>query len=225
MNAIIHYLAKLGKVSSKLLSRRGVHTFLKSQLNGLGKGSNVLSVGAGGAINQTVKELGKLQGFSVVEMDIDPVRAPDIVGDICTDSYPEEYDVVVLMEVLEHVRCPTAAIGNVWNSLAPGGRLIGSTPFLFPMHDQPNDFFRYTRHQLSSLLSRFTDIHVVEKTGLFGTIAILLSRSAFSDNRLLRLVSFPLAGLALIFWPLSLLLDRIFPTQFAPAGYFFTATK
>ena len=49
---------------------------------------------------------------------------------------------VAMFEVLEHVREPTAAVREAARVLAPGGRLVVTMPFLYPVHDAPYDFQR-----------------------------------------------------------------------------------
>lgn len=63
-------------------------------------------------------------------------------------------DGILLLDVLEHVRDPDACMGEVERVLAPGGRLVLNVPFMYPLHDVPHDYQRWTRHGLHSLLAR-----------------------------------------------------------------------
>lgn len=56
----------------------------------------------------------------------------------------ETADTVLLSEVLEHVRNPQSALREVRRVLKPGGRTLITLPFLYPIHDAPYDFQRYT---------------------------------------------------------------------------------
>ena len=60
-------------------------------------------------------------------------------------------DVVLCTEVLEHVPDPGQAICELRRVLRKGGWAIVTTPFLYPLHEEPMDFQRLTIHQLRRL--------------------------------------------------------------------------
>jgi SAM-dependent methyltransferase len=60
---------------------------------------------------------------------------------------------VICLEVLEHVRWPDQVLAEVARVLKPGGHLILSMPFLYPLHDAPHDYQRYTVHGLARSVS------------------------------------------------------------------------
>lgn len=82
--------------------------------------------------------------------------APDIFADagrlpIATQSV----DVALLLDVLEHLDSVDHAIEEIARILKPGGRLLLQVPFLYPLHDEPRDFTRLSRHGISNLLQRY----------------------------------------------------------------------
>jgi SAM-dependent methyltransferase len=64
---------------------------------------------------------------------------------------PQSADLVLCTEVLEHVPNPGHALREVHRILRPGGAVIVTTPFLYPVHEPPWDFQRLTRYQLERL--------------------------------------------------------------------------
>jgi SAM-dependent methyltransferase len=86
------------------------------------------------------------------------------------------FDVVVCTEVLEHLREPQTAINEMYRVLKPGGALILTTRFLFPIHDAPHDYYRYTKYGLRHLLRQFEILELNEETTTVGTLAVLLQR-------------------------------------------------
>src|SRR5574337_349685 len=58
------------------------------------------------------------------------------------------FDTVLLLEVLEHVREPDCVLREIARVLKPGGQLLLSMPFLYPLHDAPHDYRRYTEYGL-----------------------------------------------------------------------------
>ncbi len=74
---------------------------------------------------------------------------PDIFADAAAlPIVSNTIDTVLYFEVLEHVTRPSETIEEISRVLKPGGQLIMSMPFLYPMHDEPHDFQRYTKHGL-----------------------------------------------------------------------------
>jgi SAM-dependent methyltransferase len=63
------------------------------------------------------------------------------------------FDCVVCTEVLEHLEGPARAVMETARVLRPGGCLLLSAPFMWPVHERPRDFFRFTRYGLESLLA------------------------------------------------------------------------
>lgn len=71
------------------------------------------------------------------------------------------FDIALLIQVLEHVNDPDKVIKEAARVLKPGGVLIISIPFFYPLHDMPYDWGRYT----SSALKTFIDgasLHLVK---------------------------------------------------------------
>jgi SAM-dependent methyltransferase len=58
------------------------------------------------------------------------------------------FDTVLLTDVLEHIAQPAPLMAEIRRVLKPGGMLIGSVPFLYRLHEEPHDHFRYTVHTL-----------------------------------------------------------------------------
>jgi SAM-dependent methyltransferase len=82
-------------------------------------------------------------------------NALDVTG--LADRLPfkdASFDVVLATEVLEHVADADAAVGEIRRVLAPGGHAVVTVPFLYPTHEAPYDFRRFTHFGLVELLER-----------------------------------------------------------------------
>jgi SAM-dependent methyltransferase len=78
----------------------------------------------------------------------------------------ESIDSMLCSEVLEHVPHPHVAIREFARVLRPGGVLLLTVPFLARLHEEPHDYFRYTRHGLRRLLDDGGfDIDEIAETG------------------------------------------------------------
>ena len=112
-----------------------------------------------------------------IGLDIRPGRGVRIIGDAQALGIRDgAFPVILCTEVLEHLPEPQRAIDEMYRVLEPGGTLLLTTRFLFPIHDAPHDYFRYTKYGLRHLLRRFEILELHEETDSVGTIAVLLQR-------------------------------------------------
>ena len=104
------------------------------------------------------------------------------------------FDACINIVTLEHVTDPQRVLCEMARSLKPGGRLLLVAPLEWEEHQQPHDYFRYTRYGLEYLLNRagFDEISIVPVGGIFR----LISRRLFNA---LQFFPGPLIVVAAIF--------------------------
>lgn len=115
--------------------------------------------------------------------DIDPDRHPDVVADLhnLKQFASNSFDCVLCTEVLEHCYDPQKASEEMFRVLKPGGILLLSTRFIFPMHDTPHDYYRFTKYGLQHLFQDFKIIELKEEANSMETMGILYQRLAFQS--------------------------------------------
>lgn len=122
-----------------------------------------------------------------IALDIKKGVGVRIIGDAqALGIVDASFDVVLCTEVLEHLPEPQRAIDEIYRVLVPGGQLLLTTRFLFPIHDAPHDYFRFTKYGLRHLLRRFEIIELQEETDAVGTLAVLLQRLGMQAQTLRR---------------------------------------
>lgn len=78
-------------------------------------------------------------------------------------------DTVLCTVVLEHLERPQAALDEMYRVLKPGGHIILSAPLFWHLHEEPRDFFRFTKFGLTFLLET-ADFEIVVVKPLAGFI-------------------------------------------------------
>lgn len=135
-----------------------------------------------------------------VSIDVDPKRNPDIVADAHELPFKDgEFQIILCTEVLEHLRNPRVAIAEMYRVLKPKGLLILTTRFVYPLHDTPNDYWRFTVYGLRELFSNWDITELIPETTDSETIAVLIQRIGFQTrmrfNKLSKLLTFTLANI------------------------------
>jgi SAM-dependent methyltransferase len=133
-----------------------------------------------------------------IGLDIRPGPGVDVVGDVYQLPFGDnEFDIVLCMVVLEHLEEPSRAIVEMRRVLKPGGKILVSVPFLFPIHDSPNDFWRFTKYGLKVLFKDWDIVELSAETNFNETFAVLLQRvgyqTEFRINKLMKVFIFGLA--------------------------------
>ncbi len=90
----------------------------------------------------------------------------------------EEFDTVILSDVLEHVMYPRKLLGEIRRILKNGGKLLLNVPFYYQIHENPYDFFRYTQYALKMFAeeSNFEITYLEVKGGIFAVAGDLLGK-------------------------------------------------
>ncbi len=178
---------------------------LVSEAAALPAGSNILDAGAGEArfaadfASHRYVALDSAAGDS--EWDYSRLH---LRGDLARlPLAPQVFDAVVCTQVLEHVVEPARVLQEFNRVLRTGGEVFLSAPQGWCEHQQPEDFFRFTRYSLERLLqgAGFDHIRIQPMGGYFhylGNRLTFLPRYLFADQSgWRRLVLLPLEIVAL----------------------------
>jgi SAM-dependent methyltransferase len=63
------------------------------------------------------------------------------------------FDTILCTEVLEHTREPWRVMAEFARLLRPGGHVVISVPFIYPLHEKPHDYWRFTGYGLEAISS------------------------------------------------------------------------
>ncbi len=115
--------------------------------------------------------------FSVPEyltVDTDPNFKSDFLAS--ADALPFEdnsLDSILSTQVLEHVKNPVLVLKEFFRVLKPGGKCLITIPQWNELHEEPNDFFRYTKYGIRQMLLQagFDILFVEQRGGYYSNLA------------------------------------------------------
>ena len=214
---------------TKLASRKNLSKLILKEINNVKKRRDkikILNIGSGGEIANLIKNI---NGVDLFNVDIDPERKPDLVFDICNfelkKHLPFKPDIITIFEVLEHVENPFKAIENINQILDNDKICLGSVPFNFHIHDEPNDYFRFTSFGLKKLFSGFKIVQIINRNGWLESIFVNFIRLYKEKNIFSKLIGVFFTIIYFIFYPLILIIQKIAISDKLTTGYFIVAKK
>ena len=95
------------------------------------------------------------------------------------------FDSVLCTAVLEHLEEPEAALRECHRVLKEGGVALYSVPFIWHIHEEPRDFFRYTIHGLRYLFQKagFEVVELKPLSGFWATFGQMLVYNLYRFNK------------------------------------------
>ena len=151
---------------------------------------DVLDVGAG--------ERARYSDFfsfdKYTKMDIVAGPNVDVVGSADKIPFPDgKFDSVVCTQVFEHLSQPFVAAKEIARVLRGGGYLMLTVPQVNELHEEPHDYFRYTKYGLARLFEDAGFVCVsMEARGGYWSLSAQLKIRYITD--LLNLYSHPFIG-------------------------------
>ena len=194
MKSVIRY-------SHDRLFRRIIPTYLK-------KSRSILDVGCGK--KKKYKELFSNKLYET--RDVDKKATTTYCMDIQKERPNKKYDLILALQVFEHIPNIRATVKNISKLLKKEGIFIGSVPLVYPIHGE-EDYFRYTNKGLEYLLSfSFNNLKILPYGNRFLSVAILCSGVPFIGPFFNHLAK-----------PIETLFQK--PNKKHPSGYFFICSN
>jgi SAM-dependent methyltransferase len=110
----------------------------------------VLDVGCGNKPYRSLLGPGVTEYLGLDRAGADSVA--DVEGTAEALPFPDgSFDAAIALQVLEHVEDPGRCLREMARVLCPGGTVVFTVPGVWPAHEVPRDFWRFTRWGLERL--------------------------------------------------------------------------
>jgi SAM-dependent methyltransferase len=144
---------------------------------------------------------------------------PDIIGDATSIPLSDCFaDIIFTTQVIEHVSNHKAMLRECYRLLKPGGTIILTGPFYWPLHEEPYDFYRFSKYGFNSVFDEagFCDIEVTADSGDWAQIFQSIN---------LKLHGKIMLPFIIIFNILGVIFDRFDHSENSPINYIVVAKK
>lgn len=162
--------------------RQLIHALFQEYcIKNINKKLEILDVGCGaGILMSELEQYGNVYGIDVSELAVEYCKKrglPNVtVDDLAKLSFPnEQFDVVIALDVLEHIENDAQAVIEIKRVLKPGGTVIIFVPAFMSLWGEADEMGRhFRRYQKPELLKRLGDGgFTVVRSSYFNTILFL----------------------------------------------------
>ncbi len=178
---------------------------------------------------------GKIDSYQGCDIIQSSLKRVDVICEATNIPIPgNQFDTIISTQVMEHVDAPEKLLSEANRLLKEGGHLILSIPFCWELHEEPHDYFRYSKYGLISLLEHngFEVLEIKANGGKWAAIFQLnlnicysgfLKRQTFLQK--VFKILFLHGGLTWLFNSIGLWMDRKWPDELLTLNYVAVARK
>lgn len=156
------------------LTRKPLLIALQKAINQYAMGK-VLDIGCGNKPYLALfTNIASYTGCDIVQSDQNAVDVICEANNIPLDS--EMFDTVFSTQTIEHVFDHHGLVGEAFRLLKPGGYFIVSGPMYWHLHEEPYDFYRFTKYGFAKIIEKagFEVIEINENGGKWALLGQVL---------------------------------------------------
>lgn len=165
---LLYYFLWIADKPFRILNaeQHSIETFVGNAASRTGRNAKVLDAGAG---SKPYADLFTHAKYKSVDLKGDH----DYMASL--DKLPMEddsFDVVLCTQVLEHVKYPQKVVKELYRIMKPSGYLYLTAPQAWGIHDEPDNYFNFTKYGLKLLFDEagFEVISIEPRGGYFWFI-------------------------------------------------------
>lgn len=153
---------------------------------------------------------------------------PDVCAETSALPFKDcSFDAVLSTQVIEHVGDPFKMVQEIARVLKKGGYLILTGPHVWPLHEEPRDYYRYTKYafELLSTKNMLDVVYIRERGGAVMAIAQMCGALLYEAFGKMAPTRIAVKILLAPFLSCSRILDRMFFNPKLTLGYILVARK
>lgn len=169
---------KVTKFSAYYLHYKSFHSALFDSLLKFARG-RLLDIGCGNKPYEKIVE-GKITeyiGCDIVQSDLKKVDVLCEANNIPLAD--NSFDTAFSTQTIEHVEDHQGLVNEAYRLLKPGGHFIVSGPMYWHLHEEPYDFFRFTKYGFTYIFEKagFEIVEIIPNGGAWATAGQTLIHS------------------------------------------------
>lgn len=223
VHTLLNIISQFSQIVTAYITRKGLDYFIEENISNIY--GLILDLGCGGIHKTELSNKKRIIGF-----DVRIGEGVDVAGDAhCLPFRDNSFDAIICKQVLEHLYHPHIAVDEMLRILKPGGKVVMSAPFYYPIHFVPIDYFRFTRYGLEKLFQKWEEVKIEAQYNLLGSIALHLAKFGTARTLIIRILSPLIAIVAMLLMLLDKPFTKIFGKfkhiEWLTTHYFLSATK
>lgn len=145
----------------------------------------VLDIGCG---NKPYEQMftGRITEYIGCDIVQSSEKKVDVISEATNIPLPDaSFDTVFSTQTLEHVAEHQKLLNEAFRLLKPGGHIIVSAPLYWHLHEEPYDFFRFTKYGFEHIFEKagFKTVEILSNGGLWATTGQVIIHSLMLPNK------------------------------------------
>lgn len=181
----------LGRLSSFKFSRsdmyflhyQSYHRDLFYAIKKYSKG-DVLDIGCGNKPYEPLFEglINKYIGCDIIQSNLNKVDVLSPANRIPLKD--NSFDTIISTQTIEHVEDHQGLVNEAYRLLKPNCYFILSGPFNWQLHEEPYDFFRFSKHGFEYILKKggFEVIEINENGGMWAVVGLYILKNLNNNH-------------------------------------------
>ncbi len=147
------------------------HESLRYAIQKYAKG-NLIDIGCGNKPYESllIEKIDTYIGCDIVQSSENKVDVIAPANQIPLDA--NQFDTAFSTQTIEHVGDCQGLVNEAFRLLKPGGYFIVSGPMYWPLHEEPYDFYRFTKHGFKHLFDQagFQTVEIIPNGGKWALL-------------------------------------------------------
>lgn len=175
---------KISKSDLYYLHYKSYHRDLFYAIKKYSKG-NVLDIGCGNKPYEQIFEglINKYTGCDIIQSNLNKVDVLSPANNIPLED--NDYDTIISTQTIEHVEDHQGLVNEAYRLLKPNCYFILSGPFNWQLHEEPYDFFRFSKHGFKYILEKagFEIIEIKENGGMWAVVGQYIIKNISNHHK------------------------------------------